>query len=86
MATKIPKTALSLKQFLVRQEVLKLYREILRSIKRVPDEKTRLELREWARTDFKKNKDTTDETAIKAFIYYGRKSLKDLQRSLAIST
>lgn len=42
-------------------------------------------MKEWARTDFRNNKHHTDETTIKSMLYYGRKSLKDLQKSLALS-
>ncbi|XP_047530995.1 LYR motif-containing protein 2 [Vanessa atalanta] len=85
MASKLPKATLNLKQFLLRQEVLKLYRDIFRTIRKVSDENTRLELKEWARSDFKNNKHHNDETTIKSLLYYGRKSLKDLQKSLALS-
>ncbi|XP_041980048.1 LYR motif-containing protein 2 [Aricia agestis] len=85
MATKLPKTALSLKQFMIRQEVLKLYREIFRTIRKVPDKTTQQELKEWARSDFKNNKHNTDEHAIKSMLHIGKKSLKDLQKSLALS-
>ncbi|KOB66085.1 LYR motif-containing protein 2 [Operophtera brumata] len=83
--SKLPKSALSLKQFLLRQEVLKLYREIFRSTKYAPNETTRRELRDWARTDFRNNMHHTDEVTIKALLHYGNKSLKDLQHSLALS-
>ncbi|XP_045450025.1 LYR motif-containing protein 2 [Melitaea cinxia] len=85
MASKLPKSTLNLKQFLLRQEVLKLYRDIFRTIRKVSDERTRMEMKEWARTDFRNNKHHTDETTIKSMLYYGRKSLKDLQKSLALS-
>ncbi|XP_072932901.1 LYR motif-containing protein 2 [Epargyreus clarus] len=85
MSSKLPKATLNLKQFLLRQEVLKLYRDIFRTLRKVPDETTRAELREWARADFRNNKDHVDETTIKSMLYYGRKSLRDLQRSLALS-
>ncbi|CAH2269006.1 LYR motif-containing protein 2 [Pararge aegeria] len=85
MASKLPKKTLSLKQFLLRQEVLKLYRDIIRTVKKVPDESTRLELKEWARTDFRNNKHHNDETTIKSMLHYGRKSLEDLRKSLALS-
>ncbi|XP_013193657.1 LYR motif-containing protein 2 [Amyelois transitella] len=83
--SKLPKTALSLKQFMLRQEVLKLYREIFRTLRLVQDESTRKELKDWARTDFRNNKHHQDETTIKAMLHYGKKSLKDLQNSLALS-
>ncbi|KPJ16111.1 LYR motif-containing protein 2 [Papilio machaon] len=85
MTSKLPKTTLNLKQFLLRQEVLKLYRDIFRTLRKISDENTRSELKEWARSDFRNNKHHTDETAIKSMLYYGRKSLKDLERSLALS-
>ncbi|RVE47438.1 hypothetical protein evm_007849 [Chilo suppressalis] len=83
--SKIPGTALTLKQFMLRQEVLKLYREILRTIRQVPDKNTRKELIEWTRTDFQNNKHHTDEATIKTMLYYGKKSLKDFQNSVALS-
>ena len=64
---------------------MKLYRDIFRTIRKVPDDKTQIELKEWARADFKNNKHYNDETTIKAMLHYGKKSLKDLQRSLALS-
>ncbi|XP_045769339.1 LYR motif-containing protein 2 [Maniola jurtina] len=85
MASKLTKKTLNLKQFLLRQEVLKLYREVFRTINKVPDESTRLELKEWARADFRNNKHHSDETAIKSMLHYGRKSLEDLKKSLALS-
>lgn len=72
-------------QFMLRQEVLKLYREIFRTLRQISDESTRSELRDWAKTDFKNNKHHSDEATIKSMLYYGKKSLKDLQKSLAIS-
>ncbi|XP_004925482.1 LYR motif-containing protein 2 [Bombyx mori] len=85
MSTKLPKATLNLKQFLLRQEVLKLYRDIFRTIRLVPDELTRIELKQWAQSDFKNNKHHTDETTIKIMLHYGKKTLKDLQHTLALS-
>ncbi|XP_063362717.1 LYR motif-containing protein 2 [Cydia amplana] len=85
MSSKLPKAALSLKQFMLRQEVLKLYKDIFRTLRYVADESTRQELREWARTDFRNNKHLTDEATIKSMLFYGKKSLQDLEKSLALS-
>lgn len=46
-----------------RGRVLKLYREILRTIKLIPDETDRNYMINWARTDFKTYKDVTDEVS-----------------------
>ncbi|EAA00691.3 LYR motif-containing protein 2 [Anopheles arabiensis] len=83
--SKLPKAALSLKQFMLRQEVLKLYRTIFRTIRQVPDASSRRELRDWARADFRNNRNQTDELAIKMLLQHGNRSLKELQTSLELS-
>ncbi|GAB0090806.1 LYR motif-containing protein 2 [Sergentomyia squamirostris] len=79
------KPALTLKQFMLRQEVLGLYREIFRTIKRVPSIGDRGELKDWARRDFRSNSHHTDETTIKMMLQYGRRCLTELQNSLNLS-
>ncbi|KAI5639524.1 complex 1 protein (LYR family) domain-containing protein [Phthorimaea operculella] len=86
MPSKVVKSAMNLKQFMLRQEVLKLYRDIHRSLRQVPDEKTRQELREWARSDFRNNMQVADEFTIKRMLSLGKKSLQDVQNSLALSS
>ncbi|CAB3384400.1 Hypothetical predicted protein [Cloeon dipterum] len=54
-------SVLSLKQFMTRKQVLKLYKDTLKAIQRVPDEKSRADLLDWARSDFKQHKSQTDE-------------------------
>lgn len=77
--------ALSFKRFMLRSEVLKLYREMLRIAKKVPTEQQRKELTDWIRHDFKSNKHVTDEEAIKMMITRGRMSLKELQSTVDLS-
>lgn len=48
-------------QFLRRQQVLRLYRSILRALRDVPAEADRRYLQEWAREEFRRNKDATEE-------------------------
>ncbi|XP_023306407.2 LYR motif-containing protein 2 [Lucilia cuprina] len=83
--SKVNKTALNLKQFMLRQEVLKLYRDIFRTIRLVPDANSQQELRTWARQDFRVNQQQTDEVAIKMLLQYGRRSLNELRQSLHLS-
>ncbi|CAG2057658.1 unnamed protein product [Timema podura] len=85
MSGKIPQTAMNLKQFMVRQQVLKLYRDIIRTLRDVNDETSKREILEWARTDFQKNKHHTDEFVIKALIYHGERQLQQLQLNLSLS-
>jgi len=79
---KLPGNALNLKQFLLKAEVKKLYRQILRTIREVPDEKSRAELRLWARTDFQNNKHHTDELVIKMMMKHGQQAMNELKTSL----
>ncbi|XP_070589308.1 LYR motif-containing protein 2 [Erythrolamprus reginae] len=84
-ATRLPPTALSLKQFLRRQQVLQLYRRVLRTIRQVPNEADRRYMRDWAREDFKKNKEATDEDTIKMMITHGNLQLQELERTLKLA-
>lgn len=70
---------------MLRQQVLSLYRRILRSIRQVPDKRHQSDLREWARTDFKNNAHHKDEITIKMMITYGERSLKQLETTLALA-
>lgn len=72
-------------QFMLRQQVLKLYREIFRTIKLVPSESSRHELKEWARSDFRSNMHHTDEITIKMVMQHGNRSLTELKTSLGLS-
>lgn len=79
------KSALNLKQFMLRQEVLKLYRDLYRTINKVPDVASRQDLKLWLRDDFRKNKNQSEEIQIKMSIQVGMRSLKELRTSLELS-
>lgn len=70
---------------MLRQQVLKLYRDIFRTIKHVPSESSRHELKEWARSDFRANMHHTDEITIKMVMQHGNRSLTELKTSLGLS-
>lgn len=70
---------------MLRQEILRLYRDIHRTIRKVPDASSQRELREWARHDFRANKNQTDEEAIKSLMQIANRSLKELKTSLQLS-
>ncbi|AWP19644.1 putative LYR motif-containing protein 2 [Scophthalmus maximus] len=83
--SKLPFAALSLKQFLQRQKVLGIYRNMLRTIQRVPDEADRKYLRDWARGEFKRNRSATDQDAVRMMITQANNHLEELQSSLALA-
>ena len=69
---------------MLRQEVLKLYRDIFRTIRRVPDKASQAELKDWARRDFRANLHHTDEIVIKMMLQHGHRSLTELKTSLGL--
>ncbi|XP_041268296.1 LYR motif-containing protein 2 isoform X1 [Onychostruthus taczanowskii] len=84
-ALTLKQTSLSPCQFLRRQQVLQLYRKILRAIREVPAEQDRRYLKDWAREEFKRNKDATEEDAIRMMITQGNMQLQELQRTLKLA-
>jgi len=80
------KPALTLKQFMRRQDVLKLYRSFFRTIRQLPDNQ-QSEISAWVRTDFKSNAkiDHSEEEQIKSLIYQGRKMLNELKNNVDFS-
>uniref|UniRef100_UPI003AADED5D LYR motif-containing protein 2 n=1 Tax=Centroberyx gerrardi TaxID=166262 RepID=UPI003AADED5D len=83
--SRLPPAAFSLKQFLQRQRVLGIYRNMLRAIRQVPEEGDRKYLRDWARDEFKRNKNATDQDAIRMMITQANNHLEELQKSLALA-
>ncbi|KAF4529160.1 hypothetical protein B566_EDAN017683 [Ephemera danica] len=85
MSTKLPREILSLKQFMVKRQVLQLYRDFFRVIRTVPDTSSRQELLTWVRHDFRANRDQKDEHTIQALLFNGQRSLNELRQSLQLS-
>ncbi|KAK7907517.1 hypothetical protein WMY93_016129 [Mugilogobius chulae] len=83
--TRLPTAALSLKQFLHRQKVLEIYRNMFRTIRQIPDPADQKYLRGWARDEFKRNKNATDPDAIRMMMTQAKNHLEELQRSLALA-
>ncbi|KAG3289928.1 LYR motif-containing protein 2 [Ictidomys tridecemlineatus] len=84
-ASRLPPATLTLKQFMRRQQVLMLYRRILRAIQQVSNNSDRKYLKDWAREEFKRNKSATEEDAIRMMITQGTMQLKELEKTLALA-
>ena len=50
-----------IEKFLIRQEVLKAFKQIIKSANRIDDASYRKYMIDWARHDFKANKNLSDE-------------------------
>lgn len=86
MATsRLSPATLTLKQFMRRQQVLLLYRRILQAIRQVPNDSDRTYLKDWAREEFKRNKNATEEDTIRMMITQGNMQLKELEKTLALA-
>lgn len=86
MATsRLSPVTLTLKQFMRRQQVLLLYRRILQAIREVPNDSDRRYLKDWAREEFKRNKNATEEYTIRMMITQGNMQLKELEKTLALA-
>ncbi|KAK9956343.1 hypothetical protein ABG768_014084 [Culter alburnus] len=83
--SRLPPAALSFKQFLQRQKVLGIYRDLLRTIRKIPLESNRRYLRDWAREEFKRNKSETDQDVIRMMITQANNHLEDLRKSLSLA-
>lgn len=68
-----------------RQQVLLLYRRILQAIREVPNDSDRRYLKDWAREEFKRNKNATEEYTIRMMITQGNMQLKELEKTLALA-
>lgn len=70
---------------MLRQEVIKLYRDIFRCIQKIPEESSRNDLKQWTRSDFRANLHHTDELTIKMLLQHGQRSLNELKTNLELS-
>lgn len=62
-------------QFLQRQKILGIYRDMLKTIRQVPSEADRKYLTDWARDEFKRNKNSTNQ--VREAVHTGRATLLD---------
>lgn len=78
MSRRLGKT-LPLKVFIRRQQVLTLYRQLLKTSKGVVDEDVRNGIRQEIRSGFAQGKILTDSASIKTSIVAGQRSLSQLE-------
>ncbi|XP_022654957.1 LYR motif-containing protein 2-like isoform X1 [Varroa jacobsoni] len=72
-------------QFMLRQQSLKLYRDILRSLRQLDNKDQAKEIRQWARQDFESCRHLQDPEAIKMHLARGKLALKELHASLQLA-
>jgi len=85
---KSAKPVMTLNQFMVRGQVIKQYRDFLKTAKRLPDENAKKDIFDWVRRDFKTNSSIphNQEDQIKSLLKYGERMLKELKQNVDFAT
>lgn len=73
----------SLDHFLQRERAIKLWREILRGCRQVSDFNTKRETLDFAKEEFRRNKDIKDLTQIRYLISTGKTQWETFQRYIS---
>ncbi|KAH6672496.1 hypothetical protein B0J14DRAFT_74765 [Halenospora varia] len=73
----------SLDHFLQRERAIKLWREILRGCRQVSDPNTKKETLDFAKEEFRRNKDVKDLTQIRYLISTGKTQWETFERYIS---
>ncbi|KAI8936082.1 hypothetical protein NX059_007581 [Plenodomus lindquistii] len=76
------KAPVGLDHFIQRQRALALWREIVRSTSKIPDEGARKDMRQFARSEFEQHKRITDLGHIRYLISYGKTQFQTMKGTL----
>jgi len=81
------KPILTLTQFMRRQQVIKQYRDFIRTAKRLPQDQAE-DILNWVRADFKTNSlvSPTEEEKVKSLLQQGERMLKELKQNVDLAT
>ncbi|TFK57358.1 hypothetical protein OE88DRAFT_1651037 [Heliocybe sulcata] len=77
---------LTLKHFILKHRVLKLYRQAVRSSRSIPDPQARRETVYWIRGEFERNRHLHDVNAIEDRLASGRRELRRVLPSIRLPT
>lgn len=78
----------SLKDFILKAQVISLYRDILRTcnaVKKTGDKSAAVELSKWARSEFDLNRTLENKYEISRAVTRGRSQLRDTQKTLSLA-
>ncbi|KAI5859690.1 hypothetical protein GGS23DRAFT_607393 [Durotheca rogersii] len=82
--TNLPKSSLgatlSLDHFILRSSVLSLYRRVLRGTRRISDRATRVEARNYARSELERHRGVSDAAHIRFLLSTGRTEWENMER------
>ncbi|EWC43821.1 hypothetical protein DRE_07330 [Drechslerella stenobrocha 248] len=75
---------LGLDWFIQRSRVLGLWRDMLKTIRRIEDPAAKDEMRTWARHEFKRNKEVRDTTQIRYLISQGKHDMDTIIKCMPL--
>lgn len=76
-------SGLSLGDFLLRQRVISLWREVIRTTHKIPQgSSTRTEMKQFAREEFERNRAVTDSAQIRYLVSTGKTQLDEIRNRL----
>lgn len=78
--SRLGKPILGLDHFLQRQRVIALWREIVRAIYKIPASATRVEMRDFAREEFERNRHVEELSQIRYLISTGKTQFDSMRR------
>ncbi|OAL53404.1 hypothetical protein IQ07DRAFT_641795 [Pyrenochaeta sp. DS3sAY3a] len=76
------KKPLGLDHFIQRQRAIALWRDIVRSTSRIPDQSTRKDMRQFAKSEFEQHRHVTDLSHIRYLISSGKTQFETMKGSL----
>ena len=71
--------AISLQEFVRRQQIVTMYRKMLVQARRIPDSNVSQGITQQIKDDFRNNKTVKDPVAVKSLIVEGARSLKQIE-------
>ncbi|KDN50074.1 hypothetical protein RSAG8_01410, partial [Rhizoctonia solani AG-8 WAC10335] len=86
MQRTLPPGGLTLRHFLLRAEVLSVYRQVIRSCRRIHDADTRRETIEWFKHDFRRNANITDPAVVRLQLAGIKRELKTMSSTFSLPT
>lgn len=76
-------SGLSLSDFLLRQQALELWRNVIRTVNKIPkDSSARSEMRKFAKEEFERNRSVTDPIKIRYLVSTGRTQLDEISKAI----
>ncbi|CEL57810.1 hypothetical protein RSOLAG1IB_02554 [Rhizoctonia solani AG-1 IB] len=76
----------TLRHFLLKAEVFSVYRQVIRSCRKIPDADARREALEWLKHDFRRNATVTDPDVIQGQLANVKRELKTMFSMFSLPT